>query len=225
MTSVRLKQLVVLMQHLRFQGYLGPFTWDVKRLVASINIIGFSKAYCDEKIGSVVRALVRAYLAQINEFCQAPDSPFTVITSENTTGPVNKLLKEARLGSREANLNTITAVENYERKFIRSSTMKDVDDQLRHEILLAFQEYLRTIPESKKQDRSAYQVMNFRDRHLSLCAVSLGERYRFSSIGGNRFRWPGIVQSPSAGQNPSIGKRRRHLHETSLAISRGKCLE
>lgn len=173
----------------------------------------------------MVRALVRAYLAQIDEFCRASHSPFTAITSENTTGAVNKLLKEARLGSKEANLDTITVVENYERKFIRSNTMKDVDDQLRHEILLAFQEYLRTIPESKKQDASAYQVMSHRDRHLSLFTASLGERYRFSSIDGNRFRWPGIVQSPSARQNPSIGKRCRHLHETSLFISRSKCLE
>ena len=132
----------------------------MKRLVASVNLIAFSKAYSDEKIASIVRSLVTAYVAQINEFCQASDSPFTALTSANTTGPVNKLLKEARLGSKEARLNKITVVENYERKFIRSSTAKDVDDQLRHEILFAFQEYLRTIPESKKQQASAYQVSN-----------------------------------------------------------------
>jgi uncharacterized protein (DUF2252 family) len=212
------------LEHFLVQGYLGPFTWDVKRLVASINIIGFSKAYSDKKIANIIRALVRAYLAQIDEFCRAPDSPFMAITSENTTGPVNKLLKEARLGSKEAHLNTITVVENYERKFIRSSSTKNVDDQLRHEILFAFQEYLQTIPESKKQDASAYQVMSLRDRHWSLFIVSLGERYRFPNIDGNRFCWPSIVQSPPARQNSSIGKRCDHLHETSLTIRRGKCL-
>jgi len=67
-------------------------------------------------------------------------------------------LKETRLRSREANLNTMTTIENYERRFIRSDVINDVDDQLRHQLLLAYQEYLRTIPEKKKEASWSYQV-------------------------------------------------------------------
>ncbi|CAF1446022.1 unnamed protein product, partial [Rotaria sordida] len=43
------------------EGYVGPFTWDVKRLVASINLITYSKAYSDEKIAQLIRCLVSSY--------------------------------------------------------------------------------------------------------------------------------------------------------------------
>jgi len=62
------------------------------------------------------------------------------------------------LGSKEAHLDTMTSIENYERKFIRSKTVNDVDDQLRHQLLLAFQDYLRTIPAHKKEASESYQV-------------------------------------------------------------------
>lgn len=62
------------------------------------------------------------------------------------------------MGSKEAHLDTMTTVENYERKFIRSKTVTDVDDQLRHQLLLAFQEYLKTIPDYKKESSTSYQV-------------------------------------------------------------------
>jgi 6-phosphogluconate dehydrogenase len=71
---------------------------------------------------------------------------------------VNTILKETRLASREANLNTMTKIENYERKFIRSDIIHDVDDQLRHQLLVAYQDYLRTIPEKKREASWSYQV-------------------------------------------------------------------
>ncbi|CAF2406550.1 unnamed protein product [Rotaria sp. Silwood2] len=140
------------------EGYIGPFTWDIKRLVASINLITYSKAYSDEKIAKIIRCLVSSYLRQIYEYCDSPEQHSIAITSENTRGTVNKLLKESRLGSTEEYLNTMTTIENFERKFIRSKTAKDVDDQLRHQILTAFQEYQQTIPPSKKQTKWSYAV-------------------------------------------------------------------
>lgn len=140
------------------KGYIGPFTWDVRRLVASVNIITYSKAYSDEKIAKIISCLVRSYLTQIHEYCNSPEQHHIGITSDNTTGPVNKLLKESRLGSKEAHLDTMTVVENFERKFIRSKTITDVDNQLRHQLILAFHDYVRTIPESKKESSWSYKV-------------------------------------------------------------------
>ena len=133
----------------------------MKRLVASVNLITFSKAYSDEKITHIIGCLVRAYLNQIYEYCNSSKQRHVGITTENTEGPVNILLKESRLGSKEEHLDKMTVVENYERKFIRSKTMKDVDPQLRHQIALAFQDYLRTIPESKKDTPWPYKVTTF----------------------------------------------------------------
>src|SRR4051812_45762275 len=104
-----------------FLGYFGPFTWDFKSLITSINLITNSKAYSDEKIIKILNCLVRSYLKQIYEYCNSSKQHHIAISSENTKkGPVNKLLKESRLGSKEAHLDTMTIVENFERKFIRS---------------------------------------------------------------------------------------------------------
>ncbi|CAF0973172.1 unnamed protein product [Rotaria sp. Silwood1] len=140
------------------EGYIAPFTWDVKRLVASINLIIYSKAFSDAKIAQLIRCLVSSYLKQVYEYCQTPNQRHVAITSENTSGTVNKLLKESRLGSKEDHLNKMTKIENFERKFIRSKNIKDVDEQLRNQIVQAFQEYLQTIPESKKETPWPYKV-------------------------------------------------------------------
>lgn len=127
-------------------------------MVASVNLIAYSKAYCDAKIEKILTSLVRAYVAQIHQYCKEPAHHPVPISSENTRGAVNLLLKESRLGSKEAHLNKMTVIENYERKFIRSDVVKDVDDELRHHLLVAFQEYIRTIPESKREGTASYQV-------------------------------------------------------------------
>ena len=140
------------------QGYIGPFTWDIKRLVTSINLITYSKAYSDEKIAKILCCVIRAYLKQIYEYCNSPEEHHMAITAANTRGPVNNLLKESRLGSKEDHLNKMTIVENFERKFIRSKNTKDVDEQLAHQIVKAFQDYVRTRPDNKKQATSSYKI-------------------------------------------------------------------
>ncbi|CAF0805197.1 unnamed protein product [Adineta ricciae] len=140
------------------EGYIGPFTWDIKRLLASLNLIMFAKAYCDAKIEKILETVVRSYLKQIYGYCDTPEQHLVPITHENTEGPVNILIKESRLGSKEDHLNTMTYIEDYQRKFIRSKIVKDVDDTLRHQILLAFQDYVRTIPESKRESTMTYRV-------------------------------------------------------------------
>jgi len=170
---------------LLLKGYIGPFTWDVKRLVASINIIAFSKAYSDEKIAKIISVLIRSYLSQIQEYCNSSERYHMGLTSENTRGPVNNLLKESRLGSKEAHLDTMTVVDNFERKFIRSKTVTDVDDQLRHQIILAFQDYVRTIPAHKKESSWPYKVENYLSKlYFKFYCFSIlsGERYRSTCI-------------------------------------------
>lgn len=104
-------------------------------------------------------------MKQIYEYCHESEGHHKAITSDNTQGPVKKLLLESRLGSKETHLNTMTMIENFERKFIRSKNAKDVDDQLHRQIIKAFEDYLKTIPENKKELTWSYKVntnfMNF----------------------------------------------------------------
>ncbi len=58
----------------------------------------------------------------------------------------------------------MTFIENYERKFKRTEIVKDVDNKLYEQLLVAFNEYVRTIPEHKKEKSMAYKVKDIVSR-------------------------------------------------------------
>lgn len=116
------------------EGYCGPFTWDVKRLLASLNILMHSKGFSDAEIQQILWTCISAYVKQIDIFCKQKNDQFS-LTLQNTTGKVKELLNETRIKSNYLHLNSCTTVENYERKITRSKTVKDVDDDLRQKIL------------------------------------------------------------------------------------------
>ncbi|UJR29859.1 hypothetical protein I4U23_017407 [Adineta vaga] len=132
------------------EGYCGPFTWDVKRLLASLNIVAHSKGFSDKEIEEILRTCAQAYLKQVKDFCENPENQFA-LTLKTTSGKIKKILNETRVKSHVDNLNTMTAIEDYDRRFIRSKMIKDVDDTLREQITQAFADYVKTIPEYKKK--------------------------------------------------------------------------
>ncbi|CAF4005628.1 unnamed protein product [Rotaria sp. Silwood2] len=131
------------------EGYVGPFTWDVKRLVASLNLICYSKGFSDKEIEHILIVCVEEYLKQVYEFCKKAKDRFA-LTLRNTSGKIKKLLNETRIKSHVAHLDSMTCIENYDRRFIRSKYIQDVDANLRDDLMRAFKKYLETIPENKR---------------------------------------------------------------------------
>ncbi|CAF1278968.1 unnamed protein product [Adineta steineri] len=131
------------------ESYLGPFTWDVKRLLASLNIVCYSKGFSDDDIKQVLHVCVETYLKQVKEFCRKSDDHFS-LTLQNTSGKIKQLLNETRIKSHVALLNKLTNIENYDRKFIRTKYVQNVDKILYEKLMRAFQQYLDSIPENKK---------------------------------------------------------------------------
>ena len=50
------------------EAYLGHFTWDLKRIAASLALLGFSKALSDGTIREMIESYGRAYLEQVRAF-------------------------------------------------------------------------------------------------------------------------------------------------------------
>jgi len=86
------------------------------------------------EIQQILQTCAEAYLRKVYEFCNQPNSHFS-LTLKNTSGPIKKLLNEARIKSHATHLEGLTVIEDYERHFIRSKTMKDVDDDTRAELM------------------------------------------------------------------------------------------
>ena len=140
------------------EAYLGHFTWDLKRMAASLALLGFVKALSDETIGEMIETYAAAYLEQVERFHRTEADEEFRLTLENTEGALQDVLQEARLKTRWHMLEQATRVEGHDRVFKESASARLLDDDEREEVLAAYSEYLETIPERKRQHSVSYDV-------------------------------------------------------------------
>ncbi|MDT9681519.1 DUF2252 domain-containing protein [Streptomyces sp. TRM76323] len=141
------------------EAYVGPFTWDLKRLVASLALLGYAKALSDDQITVLVRLCAAAYRERIHALAtgardeEAP--PFTLDTAE---GPLLAALREARSLTRFGLLATMTEIREFERRFSSGGGTVDLDAATRYKVLAAFDGYLETLPPSSLGRPDSYRV-------------------------------------------------------------------
>jgi uncharacterized protein (DUF2252 family) len=131
------------------EAYVGPFTWDLKRFVASVALIGFAKALSDDTISDLVKAFTDAYLKEIRAIAKGGDDAIGSLTLDNTEGVIHRVLQEARLSARIDMLAEQTKVEDYERHFTMREGVYEVDKKTRKKVEAAFADYLTTLPPAR----------------------------------------------------------------------------
>ncbi|MGW6569048.1 DUF2252 domain-containing protein [Streptomyces sp. NPDC054975] len=141
------------------EAYVGPFTWDLKRLSASLALIGYAKALSDEQITELVRIYAAAYRERIHALATgAKDDevpPFTLDTAE---GPLLDALRVARSLTRFGLLDSMTEIREFERRFSSGAGSIELDAATRYKVLAAFDGYLETLPESSLTRPDSYRV-------------------------------------------------------------------
>ncbi|MBT2441917.1 DUF2252 domain-containing protein [Streptomyces sp. ISL-36] len=141
------------------EAYVGPFTWDLKRLSASLALIGYTKALGDEQITELVRIYAAAYRERIHALATgAKDDevpPFTLDTAE---GPLLDALRDARGMTRFGLLDSMTEIRDFERRFSSGGGAIELDAATRYKVLAAFDGYLETLPESSLTRPDSYRV-------------------------------------------------------------------
>ncbi|WP_084959129.1 DUF2252 domain-containing protein [Thermoactinospora rubra] len=128
------------------EAYVGPYIWDLRRLAASVALIGYAKALSDAAISGLVGQFARAYLAELAGIAAGGDDAIGSLTLETTTGVLHRVLQTARLRTRVAMLDVETAVHGYDRRFAAVEGRERVSPETREEVLAAFEAYLRTLP-------------------------------------------------------------------------------
>nr|WP_307875012.1 DUF2252 domain-containing protein [Frankia nepalensis] len=131
------------------EAYVGPFTWDLRRLVASLALLGRAKALSDAFITTLVEACVRAYLDKIR-LLTGEVSAASLLTLDTTTGVVHAFLQKARRATRVELLDELTVLESHDRRFARIDGASLVDDETRGGVLEAFERYLDTLPPARR---------------------------------------------------------------------------
>lgn len=139
------------------EAYVAPFTWDVKRLVASLALIGHQKAMSDDEIRQLIAAAAGGYADQVARFNQGLDDDFA-LRLDNTSGVLLQILKDARLLTRVGMLDSLTEIVDGDRRFRVSPPDVRVDDATREGVEAAFASYSQTIPQGKRRAMITYKV-------------------------------------------------------------------
>src|SRR4051794_3253639 len=138
------------------EAYIGHFTWDLRRFVASLALMGWQKALPEETVRNLIGKYLRSYLGQVSHYDTITEDDDFALHLDNTDGPVFEVLTQARLASRVALLDAMTRFEDDVRVFHEDSTVRRLSKAERRKVERAFEEYLHTIPESKKFDRALF---------------------------------------------------------------------
>src|SRR5918993_2764613 len=141
------------------EAYLGHFTWDIKRMVASVALLGWMKAISDAHIAWLIETYVRAYMQQVHYFVESDRDHEYSLRLDTTEGEVQKMLLRTRLNSRVELLDRTTLIdEGFDRRFRRGPGVRELDDDERAGVQAAYAAYLETIPEAKRFRSLTYEV-------------------------------------------------------------------
>ncbi len=138
------------------EAYIGHFSWDLRRFAASMALMGWQKALPEQTVRDLIARYLRAYLSQVNHYVKSDDDDDFALRLDNTKGAVHEVLVAARRLSRPELLDENTRIDDHVRVFREDSTVRRLGKRERAKVVRAFEEYLDTIPESKRFDRELF---------------------------------------------------------------------
>jgi uncharacterized protein (DUF2252 family) len=140
------------------EAYLGHYTWDLRRMAASVALLGFSKALSDDTVHRLIEGYASAYAEQVQAFATTEgDSDFR-LTLDTTEGAARMVLDTARRSTRVELLHRMTTLHGTDRRFAEHPGTRVLEDDERDQVLAAYDDYLKTIPERKRQQSISYRV-------------------------------------------------------------------
>jgi len=140
------------------EAYLGHYTWDLRRMAASLGLIGFAKAFSDDTIRAAITTYATSYLDQVHAFSAGDRDDEFRLTLATTEGILKAVLEDARAETRIGQLDSQTRVEDGDRRFREGGGMRRLGADEQGEVYAAFQGYLATIPAEKRQESVSYTV-------------------------------------------------------------------
>jgi uncharacterized protein (DUF2252 family) len=140
------------------EAYLGSFTWDVQRMAASIALLGFSKAFSDDDIRELIGTYARSYADQVCAFTDDDDDRDFALRLDNTDGLIHDVLEQARGAWRVSQLDEMTTLHGHQRRFADDPHNRRLDDEEYGQVVEAFEQYRKTIPERQRQNPTSYTI-------------------------------------------------------------------
>ena len=138
------------------EAYLGHFSWDLRRFLASLALMGWQKALPEDDIRSLSRTYLDAYVDQVRHYVKVEEDEAFALRLDNTEGAVQQVLVTARMCTRVEMLDEMTEVVDHERRFVRGAGVRELSKTERGKVERAFKRYLKTLSDSKRQQQAVF---------------------------------------------------------------------
>ncbi|HZG87636.1 DUF2252 domain-containing protein [Paenibacillus sp.] len=169
------------------EGYLGSYLYDLLRMSVSVALVCESLGYDDELTAEAIESYLKAYYKQIRRFSERKDDMVAMrFASDNTAGPIRKLLRKLEKKRRSEFLDEVTErTESAIRRFVQSSELAPAEPEERSRLHAAWDGYVATLDPSAKREAAFYAVKDVAVKHGSGTA-SLGLDRYYVLIEGHR---------------------------------------
>ncbi|NHA69078.1 DUF2252 domain-containing protein [Phycicoccus flavus] len=142
------------------EAYLGHWTWDVERFVASLALMCWQKALPDDTIAALVESYTRAYADQVAHYREVDDDTEWALTLDTAEGAALHALHVAKMSTRFEMLEEQTVVEDYRRRFADTSVVRRLEGDEEEAVRSAFDTYRATLPERGERGRVTFDVLD-----------------------------------------------------------------
>jgi uncharacterized protein (DUF2252 family) len=138
------------------EAYVGHFSWDLRRFVASLALMGWQKALPEDAVRKLAGDYLRAYIEQVGVYVEEDRDDAHALHLDSARGHILDVLLTARSATRIALLEKLTDFDGDERRFRRAGATRELEDDERERVLEAFAMYLDTIPPDKRERRAIF---------------------------------------------------------------------
>jgi uncharacterized protein (DUF2252 family) len=138
------------------EAYVGHFSWDLRRFVASLALMGWQKALPEDAVRELAGDYLRAYVEQVGVYVEEEHDDAHALHLDTAQGHILAVLRTARSATRIALLEALTELDGDERRFRRAGGTRDLEDDERDRVAEAFAAYLETIPPDKRERREIF---------------------------------------------------------------------
>ena len=138
------------------EAYVGHFSWDLRRFLASLALMGWQKALPDDEVRRLSEIYLKAYVEQVQHYVGEPHDHVYALRLDNTEGALHEVLRDARMSTRVGLLDKLTEMKDFDRRLRRSRSTRDLSKAERRKVEKAYEQYLTTIPSAKREHRDVF---------------------------------------------------------------------
>ena len=189
------------------EAYLGYYTWDLMRFVASFALLGRRKAFPEQVVRDLAGGYLRSYIDQVHHYVESVNDDDFALRLDNTDGPIHAVLEEAQLASRTGLLAATTVIEGVRRQFSDSRTSRRLGDDEHEAVMTAYTSYLETLPKDKQFDPDLFYTVKDVVGRTGFGIGSAGLRaYNLLLEGRNQALENDVLLTMKQGNTPAISR-------------------